>query len=256
MTNILESNSSGPVRRIWLNRPHKRNALCRDLVLGLSQELQAAALDPAVRVVVLSGRGGVFCAGGDLDELSGAGADTGDRLGEFHELILSVVDCPVPVVAGWEGAAAGFGGDLALAADLRLGSPTTFFQASFVHVGLIPDGGGTFFLPDLVGAGRAFEWLSLGERIEAARLADVGVVNRVFESDYEREVDQYVSRLAEKPPLALRNLKSMMREGRRTRLLEALAASRKAQIELIQSDDFREGVSAFREKRKPTFLGR
>jgi 2-(1,2-epoxy-1,2-dihydrophenyl)acetyl-CoA isomerase len=257
MTHVIEASPPGPIQRIWLNRPTKRNALNQELVVQLTREMERAGADPLTRVVVLGGRGGAFSAGGDLDELEHAGDETRERLGEFHRLILAVVQCPVPVVVAWQGAAAGFGADLALAADLRLGDPTSFFQASFIHVGLVPDGGGTYFLPDLIGAGRAFDWLSLGDRIGANELEKLGILNRILQTtEFAEGVDEYVQRLSERPPLAVRHLKNMLFEGRRVRLLEALASSARAQLALLKSADFREGVAAFRGKRAPIFLGK
>jgi len=163
----------------------------------------------------------------------------------------------VPVLAAWQGPAAGFGGDLALATDLRVADESAFFQASFIHVGLVPDGGGTYLLPTLIGHGLAFEWLSLGSRVEANRLLEAGVVQRVLAKDrFLEEVTAIAEALAERAPLALRALKAMLSRERHEMVLKALADSRDIQPALLQSEDFEEGVRAFREKRKALFRGR
>lgn len=206
---------------------------------------------------MLGGKGGTFCAGGDLSTLQEAArTDPRGTLEDFHALILSILGSEKPIVAALSGAAAGFGADLALSADLRIADETAFFQESFIHVGLLADGGGTMFLPELVGPGKAFELLALGERVRVSELQRLGLVERVVPAgSLDEEVRKLAQTLAARAPLALRALKRTLQASRMKELTLALARVRDEQVTLLESQDFAEGVDAFLEKRDPVFRG-
>lgn len=248
---------NGPVLHLTLNRPGRRNALTRELVLDLGAALRTAKADAGLRVLVLSGNGGAFSAGADLEAIRGvAQEEFAERIREFHELILGITELDVPVLAAVDGPAVGFGADLALACDLRLLTERAYLEESFTKIGLMPDGGGTYFLPQAVGA-RAFELIALGQRLDAATCQDLGLANRVVPvADLEAETQALAARLAAAPPLALAEVKRALTAGRRDALRAALAREAAGQARLLGSDDFEEGVAAFLEKRPPLFSGR
>lgn len=247
----------GSVALIRIHRPERRNALDRKTATALRLAIEDATQDPTVRAIMLSGSGGTFCAGGDLSTLrEAARTDPRGTLEEFHALILSIVRTPKPVVAAIAGAAAGFGADLALAADMRIAEESAFLQESFIHVGLLADGGGTMFLPELVGPGKAFELLALGERVLAPELHRQGIVDRVVPvGSLEAEGLTIAKALADRAPLALAALKRTLQAPRVEQLTIALARVRDEQVALLGSDDFAEGVESFLAKRAPVFRG-
>lgn len=257
---MLLEERRGAVAILSLNRPAALNALDAELVGALSRVLASAVGDPGVRSIVLTGAGGAFCSGADLKEALrdlDAGVALGDRLAAFQKNVRLIVSCDKPVIAAVDGAAVGFGADLALACDLRVLSERAYFQEKFVGIGLMPDGGGTFHLARLVGLGRALELLLLGERIEAARALELGLALRVVpESQLLAEALALAERLADGPPLALAAIKHATRRSLEGTLDDALAREATGQTALLQSADLREGVVAWTERRKPRFTGR
>jgi 2-(1,2-epoxy-1,2-dihydrophenyl)acetyl-CoA isomerase len=250
----------GAVAVLTLNRPAAMNALDDELVRALSSALERAADDPAVRAVVLQGAGGSFCSGADLKEalaeLDGGGT-LGARLVPFQASVRAIARAPKPVIAAVDGAAVGFGADLALACDLRLLSERAYLQEKFVGIGLMPDGGGTFHLSRLVGPGRALELMLTGDKVDAARALDLGLANRVVPpAELSREATALARRLAEGPPLALAAIKQAARDAMAGTLDEALAREADGQGRLLASADLREGIAAWTERRPPKFQGR
>ncbi|HDP34478.1 MAG TPA: hypothetical protein ENN29_05145, partial [Candidatus Hydrogenedentes bacterium] len=173
-------------------------------------------------------------------------------------MVVSMVDSPLPVIAALDGAAAGIGCDFALAADLRLASEKAFLAEIFVNISLLPDGGGTFHLPRLVGLARALEMAMTGTRVNAAQALEWGLVNHVYPVEgFEERVQEYAAALAQKAPLSLQRSKKAMRAALcDTSLATALQREAVMQGELFRSDDLREGVMAFLEKRAPDFKGK
>lgn len=257
---ILIDEREGPVAVLRLNRPETLNALDAELVAALAAALERAAADPAVRAIVLGGEGGAFCSGADLKEALralDAQVSLADRLRTFQRNVLAIARAPKPVIAAVDGAAVGFGADLALACDLRVFSERAYLQEKFVGIGLMPDGGGTFHLAKLIGPGRALELLLLGEKVDAPRALELGLANQVLPSaELLPRALELAQKFAAGPPLALAAIKSATRESLHGTLEEALAREASGQTQLLQSADLREGITAFTERRKPVFTGK
>ncbi len=249
----------GRTQIITINRPEARNALTLS-VLGLMRDAFAhAAIDDAVRCVVLTGAGGHFCAGADLRknmEDPRLMERTDEYIGEFHSVIKAILACPKPVVAMVDGAAVGFGADMALACDLRVVSTRSYIQEKFVNIGLMPDGGGTFWLPRLVGTARAMQWIMLGDKIDGPELAQHGIAIRAVEAAGLRDATLEVTkRLDSGPPLAYAAIKRALYASWGS-VVDALAREREEQLKLLHSADVMEGVLSWMQKREPNFQGR
>ena len=245
---------------ITINRPEARNALTRGVISGVRDGFDAATADPEVRCVVLTGAGGHFCAGADLRKNMVDDPELFDHLeqymDEYHSIIRSIVRCTKPSIAMLDGAAVGFGADLALACDLRVASSTAYVQEKFVKIGLMPDGGGTFWLPRLVGTARAMQWMLLAEKIEAAELHDLGLVVKVVPASDLREATLVVARQIEAgPPLAFAQIKSATYASWGS-IEDALRREREGQLKLLRSNDAIEGIMAWSQKREPDFQGK
>lgn len=250
----------GAVAVVRLSRPKTLNALDRELVDALGDAFARITTDAEVRAVVVTGSGGAFCSGVDLKEaMSALGRNEalGERLAGFHRLIRLITGADKPFIAAVDGAAVGFGADLALACDLRVLSDRAYLQEKFVDIGLMPDGGGTFHLPRLIGVGRALELMLLGERVDAELAKSLGLANRVVEvPELEATALSLAQRLAGGPPLALAAIKRAVRANLSATLDEALDRERDGQLALLGSRDLLEGVSAWTEQRSPVFRGR
>lgn len=243
------------VRWITLNRPQTKNALTVPIVARLAAAFAEAA-DPAVRVVVVSGEGGAFCSGLDLKAAMMEPLDPEVSIGHFHDLARNLRSLLKPTIAAMDGAAAGFGADMALACDLRIGSERASLGERFVRIGLMPDGGGTFYLPRLVGTGKAMELLYEGRMVDAAEALELGLLNRVLPSEgFAEAVHAYAAELAKGPPLSYAGIKASVLATQRD-FDVALAAEREGQLRLVLSEDFAEGVQAFLTRRPPEFRGR
>lgn len=259
MTAVLVE-TVGATRIVTMNRPEARNALTREVIAGVRDAMAEASGDASVRCVVVAGAGSHFCAGADLRQNFMADPDMMDHLDEymeeFHGLVKSVVGCGHPTIAMMDGAAVGFGADLAFACDLRVATQRAYAQEKFVKIGLMPDGGGTFWLPRLVGTARAMQAILLAEKLEAAALERLGVVARVVEPEALREATLAVAREIEKgPPLAFAAIKRALYASWGS-VEEALRREREEQLKLLRSSDVMEGVMAWMQKREPRFEGK
>ncbi|HEY3667210.1 MAG TPA: enoyl-CoA hydratase-related protein [Polyangiaceae bacterium] len=258
MESVLLIERDGPVATLIMNRPKTKNALDPELLAALAAGLEEVAADANVRAVILTGAGDAFCSGADLKGALGdleAGYDLGPRIAKFHALIRAIVDAPKPFIAAVRGPAVGFGADLALACDLRVLAQDAYIQEKFVAIGLMPDGGGSFWLPRLVGLGRALELLLLGTRIDAAQALGLGLANRVVD-DERAEARALATTLAAGPPLALAAIKAAVRDSASGGIDAALAREKSGQTKLLASQDFKEGVAAWGAKRAPHFQGK
>ncbi|MGF1551441.1 MAG: enoyl-CoA hydratase-related protein [Paracoccaceae bacterium] len=244
------------ITTLRLNRPAKMNALNaptrRMLIDALSR------LPETTRCVVMTGTGRAFCAGQDLGDRAGGDVDLERTLSEEYEPLLRLIaECPVPTVAAVNGAAAGAGANLALAADIVVAAQSASFTQAFARIGLIPDAGGTHRLPRLVGQARAVGLSLLAEPLDATRAAEWGMIWEVVPDDaLAGHVAALARRLADGPTLAYRLTKEALRAAAANDLDAQLALEARLQGEAGRSRDFAEGVSAFLEKRPPRFEGR
>jgi 2-(1,2-epoxy-1,2-dihydrophenyl)acetyl-CoA isomerase len=256
----------GAVLRMTLDRPATRNALDDVMVAGLIDAFDLAGRDEAVRAVVLAGAGDHFCAGADIVARNRPGSDAPrPRVGSIqrrvpslaHRLVPLVLSVQVPVVCRVQGWAAGIGFHLALASDFAVAADDARFWEPFTQRGFTPDSGGTWLLPRLVGMVRARELLLLGQTLHAAEAVDWGLIHAsVVSTKLDDEVEALVARLASGPTVALGLTKWLLRSGQ-SASLDAHLQDEALALELSsRSDDFREGLSAFKEKRDPQFRGR
>lgn len=258
-TVLYESTDDG-VATITLNRPTARNAINTALLDELGEGLRRARDDDAVRAIVLSGAGKGFCAGADLADL--AALPDPDQVYDYilshYQPVIGLI-CAVqkPIIAAINGVAAGAGASLALACDLRIMADDAALMQAFTNIGLLPDAGSTWFLAHLVGYSRAFEIAAEGERIDTRRCLELGLANRVAPAaSLGHEARQWAQRLAQRPTLALGLLKNALYQAQRLNLMGAIEYEARLQQRAIASDDHREGLAAFREKRPPRFTGR
>jgi len=245
------------VARITLNRPDKMNCLSGPMRRELLHALRRAPEE--ARAVLLTGAGRGFCSGQDLgDARSLADLDLeGTLRDEYEPLLRALYDCPIPTLCAVNGAAAGAGANLALAADVVIAARSAVFIEAFARIGLIPDAGGTYWLPRMVGAPRAMGMCLFAEPIPAGRAADWGLIWEVAEDDQLAErADALARRLAQGPTLALRLTKQALRASAANDLDAQLALEAKLQGQAGASRDFLEGVTAFLDKREARFEGR
>ena len=257
MENLL-TDKQDHIRWLMLNRPERRNALDRDTIYALKAALAESARDADTRLVVLTGAGGAFSSGADLLAAPSQPTTPGEELTEdgFNAVIRMIWNLSKPVIAAVDGVATGYGCSLALAADIRLASPAARFSLIFVKRGLTIDGGASYFLPRLAGL-RGMEMALTGEMVDATEAANMGLVNRILSGDNFREqVAAYASRLAKNAPLALAAIKASIHNALGAGLGDVLTAEMAEQRKLLQSEDVKEGIRAFREKRDPVYTGR
>jgi 2-(1,2-epoxy-1,2-dihydrophenyl)acetyl-CoA isomerase len=253
----VEVARDGAVLTITLNRPDVLNALNAAMHDALAAALKQARAED-VRAVVLTGAGRGFCVGQDLGEFRDDAGDIGGRLrGNYHPNITAIRALEKPVIAAVNGAAAGAGLSLACACDLRVASDQASFVPAFINVGLVPDSGGTFFVTRLVGQARAFEWLCSGRRLTAAEAHAWGVVSEVADAGaLAARAAEIATQLAGLPTRAIAMTKRLLERAPITSLEDQLEWEAQFQTAATGTEDFREGVAAFLEKREPRFQGR
>jgi len=252
----VEVTRDGAIQTITLNRPDVLNAFNRALHAGLRDALKEAR-DPDVRAVVITGAGRGFCAGQDLKEFSEM-PDVGDGLrATYHPNVLAIRALEKPVIASVNGACAGAGLSLACACDIRIAADSAAFVPGFVGIGLVPDSGGTYFIHRLLGAPRAFEWMSSNRRLTAAEAHAWGIVSEVVEADVlPARAAELAATYASLPTRAIGMTKRLFDHADAATLEEQLEHEAQLQAAAVETDDFREGVAAFVEKRPPSFSGR
>jgi len=261
-TGLVLETRDGAVATLTLNRPERLNALSIELSRALAESLDRVADDPDVRVIVLTGAGRAFCAGGDLAVIRdardrNAGRELEPLLRAGMQIVVRMRTMAKPAIAAVNGPAAGAGMNLALACDLCIASEEATFGQNFARVGLFPDYGGTYLLPRLVGPSRAAQMFYTGEMIDAREAERLGLVNRVVAPGrLVAETRALAERLAQAPPLAVRAIKQVLFGNDRAELERALEFEVQAQMRCFVSEDCGEGIRAFFEKRPPQFRGR
>lgn len=259
MSQELHITDRDGVREIALDRPDSKNGLTIEVNATIIEAIRSAGESADIRVLVVTGSGGNFCSGLDLKDAMRRGPEEIQENGRtyFQGMIRALCAAPMPTIAAVDGAAVGFGCDLALACDIRLISERARFGEIFVRRGLIPDGGGTFLLPRIIGLGRAMELMYTGDLVDADTALRIGMANHLYNSDeFSGQVWDFAARLAKGPPLAHRLIKQAVAQALSSTLEQALDTELDGQLQCLQSRDFAEGISAFFAKREPKFQGK
>lgn len=258
---ILFEVSAG-VARLTLNRPDRLNSFNVQMHKEVREALSQLANNSDARVLVLTGAGRGFCAGQDLGDRAvapgGQGVDLGDSIENYYKpLVLALRNLPMPVIGAINGVAAGAGANIALACDLVIAAKSASFVQAFSKLGLVPDSGGTWFLPRLLGNARAMGLALLGDKLAAEQAAQWGLIWRCVEdAELTTTVDQLATQLAAAPTRGLARTKQAIYESWSHSLEQQLDQERDFQRELGRTQDYSEGVAAFTEKRTPKFTGR
>jgi 2-(1,2-epoxy-1,2-dihydrophenyl)acetyl-CoA isomerase len=252
----VETSREGAVLTITLSRPDVLNAFNAALHKGLAAALKEAR-SPDIRAVVVTGAGRGFCVGQDLTEFREAPGDIGSRLrSSYHPNVLVVRALEKPVIAAVNGVAAGAGMSFACACDLRIAADSASFVPAFINIGLVPDSGGSYFVTRILGPARAFEWLASGRRLTAAEAHAWGLVSEVVETDaLAARAAEVAAQLAALPTRGIGMTKRLIDHALNATLEQQLEREAELQTAATQTEDFKEGVAAFLEKRPPEFRG-
>ncbi len=259
MEQILLQNHTEGILTLTLNRPNSYNAFTRPLALQLQQALEKAHTDSTVRCVVLTGEGKAFCAGQDLQELVGPDAPAmGQILKEhFNPIVTKIRNCAKPVIAAVNGVAAGAGANIAIACDIVLASDNASFIQAFSKIGLIPDSGGTWTLPRIIGWQKASALMMTGDKLSADEAERLGLVYRVIPAaDFQAEVAALAHKLANMPTQAFTLTKQALNASATNTFTQQLTLEDQLQFAASETSDYAEGVAAFLEKRQANFTGK
>ena len=254
---ILYSVENG-VARIVLNRPEKFNSFNRDMAFQMQDALDKASQDKVVRAVYITGEGKAFCAGQDLAEAMDSNGPGIRRIvaEHYNPIILKIRNLEKPVVCGVNGVAAGAGANLAIACDVLMASAGASFIQAFSKIGLVPDSGGTFMLPRLIGMQRASALMLLGDKVSAPEAMSMGMLYKVCEEGkLNEEAMQIAQTLAQMPTRGIWLTKQLLNESMFNSLEKQLTREEELQAAAGETSDYKEGVRAFLEKRKPVFKG-
>lgn len=253
---LLDKN--GAVARIVLNRPDKLNSFNRAMAFALQDALKDCAEDNIIRAIVITGNGKAFSAGQDLAEVTDPNGPGMEKIlsEHYNPIILAIRNMPKPVVAAVNGVAAGAGANIALACDIVLASEEAAFIQAFSKIGLVPDSGGTWFLPRLVGWQRALALAITGDKVTAKEAQHMGMIYKALPAEsFQAETDTLVNKLAVMPTKAVAFIKDALERSWQNTLETQLAIEDVLQQKAAATNDFKEGVAAFLEKRHPLFTG-
>jgi 2-(1,2-epoxy-1,2-dihydrophenyl)acetyl-CoA isomerase len=255
---FIHSEQQQNVLLLKLNRPDKFNSFNREMALELQAQLDRAAADKSIRAVLLTGEGKAFCAGQDLAEAIDENGPGLKRIVEEHynPIILKLRALNKPVIAALNGVAAGAGANIALACDIVLASKSSSFIQAFSKIGLVPDSGGTFTLPRMLGLQLASALMITGDKLSADEAKHFGLVYKVFEdAEFSEKSREFAQTISQMPTKAIAHTKELLNGSFNNTLSEQLEMEGKLQVESSKSHDYKEGVNAFLEKRKAQFKG-
>lgn len=251
-------NNTGNVREIRLNRPKVFNSFNKEMALALQSALDDAERDDSVRAIVLTGEGKAFCAGQDLAEATDPeGPELRSIVREhYNPIIKRIRSIEKPIIAGVNGVAAGAGANIALACDITIATESASFIQAFSKIGLIPDSGGTFFLPRIIGSQKSLALMMTGDKLSAKEAEAMNMIYKVVaDEDYSDKLSAFAQKISLMPTRGLGLTKKAVNESLTNDLNQQLDLEEELQTEAGQTYDFREGVNAFLEKRKPEFKG-
>ena len=255
---LIVTNNNG-VREIKLNRPEVFNSFNKAMAMAVQNELDLCASDDSVRAVVITGEGKAFCAGQDLAEATDPNGPELKSIvrDHYNPIIEKIRNIEKPVIAAVNGVAAGAGANIALACDITIAKQSASFIQAFSKIGLIPDSGGTFFLPRIIGAQKALALMMTGDKVTAEEAEAMNMIYKSVSDDaFEAEVAGFASKIAAMPTRGLGLTKKAVNQSFTNTLSEQLAVEGVLQTEAGETYDFKEGVNAFMEKRKPEFKGK
>ena len=258
MTQFIQFEIENQVGKITLNRPDKFNSFVREMALALQEKLDECATNPEVRAVYLTGNGKAFCAGQDLAEaIDDNGIELQKIVSEhYNPVIQKIRSIEKPVICGINGVAAGAGANIALACDITVATQSSVFIQAFSKIGLIPDSGGTYFLPRIIGMQKATALMMLGDKVTADEAESLGMIYKAVSDDtFEATALGIAQKLAKMPTKGLGLTKRLLNETFANNLEQQLQREDDLQTEAGNTYDYNEGVNAFLEKRKPNFKG-
>ena len=255
---FIKTEIEGSVMKITLNRPDKFNSFNREMALQFQDSLDKAAINKTIRAVYLTGEGKAFCAGQDLSEAMDTNGPGIERIVREHynPIILKIRNLEKPVVCAVNGVAAGAGANIALACDIVVAATSVAFIQAFSKIGLIPDSGGTFFLPRLIGFGKASALMMLGDKVSAHDAEKMGMIYKVVDDTVlQIEAFEIAKKLADLPTIGLSLTKKLLNTSMSNNLTDQLTYEGDMQVHAASTYDYNEGVNAFLEKRKANFKG-
>ncbi|HRD57306.1 MAG TPA: enoyl-CoA hydratase-related protein [Ferruginibacter sp.] len=259
MSNSILFKQQNNIAFISLNRPDKFNAFNREMALELQKILDECAINDSIRAVAITGSGKAFCSGQDISELTGENAIGIDKIlsEHYNPIVTRIRALQKPVIAAVNGVAAGAGANIALCCDIVMATASASFIQAFSKIGLIPDSGGTFFLPRLIGFQKASALMMLGDKVSADDAEKMGMVYKVFPDDiFEQETLKIVTTIANMPTLGLAYTKQALNLSLQNNFETQLLLEDELQRKAASTEDYNEGINSFLDKRKPIFTGK
>jgi len=256
---MIQFEKIGAIGKITLNRPDKYNAFVRGMALELQKKLDECRSDETIRCIIISGSGKAFCAGQDLKEATDPNGPTIEEIVRQHynPIIKKIREIKIPVIAAVNGVAAGAGANVALACDIVVAAKSASFIQAFSKIGLIPDSGGTYFLPRLIGIQKAAALMMTGEAVSAEKAETLGMIYAVYEdSEFETSAMKLADTISSMPTKGLGYTKKLLSQTFNNSLEDQLSLEAETQALSASSKDHQEGIKAFMEKRTPQFTGK